>query len=160
MPGFITDLPPEGTHQDELLNQHTIAEEVTSFNSTQEEEIVQVFEVVDSKEDFEVFDQPDHADSSITTPRPQPYAQVSSNQKKTDVPEAMVLQRKNISLLEPLESHVRGSTHEIEVHPRPPTPLHSHTSLTEPPKKKRKRGKKGKEVPEEGKIPPTRGPEP
>lgn len=40
-----------------------------SFDSTQEEEVVRVFEVVDSEEeDFEVFDRLDPVDSPTTSP--------------------------------------------------------------------------------------------
>lgn len=54
--GFITGPPPEGTHRVELLNQHTVEEEVISLDSEQEEETIQVLEVVDLEEDFKVFD--------------------------------------------------------------------------------------------------------
>lgn len=143
VPGFIIDPPPEGTHQVELPNQPTIEEKVIFSDSTQEEEAVRVFEVIYLEEEFEVFDRPDLVESSITTPRPLPSAQISSNQETTDILEAMVLQRKNTSLLELLESHAIGSTPEVVVQPRAPTPLPTRTSPTESLEKKRKREKKG-----------------
>lgn len=116
--------------------------------------------MVDSKEDFEVFDQPDIAESSNLSPRSLPSALVSSNQETADVLEAMVLQRKNTNLLKLLESHTGGSTPEVAVHPRPLTPLPSLTSLVEPPETKRNRQKKGKKTSEEGKVPPPKDLEP
>ena len=104
----------------------------------QEEETVKVIEVADLEEDFEVFDQPYPTE-------PLPSAQISSSQEPPDIPEAMVLHRKkNTSLLELLESHVGGSTPEVAIQPRPPTPLPTHTSLSERPEKKRKMKKKRK----------------
>lgn len=73
----------------------------------------------------------------------------------------MVLQRnKNTSLLELLESHARGSTPKVVVQPRLPTPLPTHTSLSEQPEKKRKREKNGKEIYEEGEVAPPKDIEP
>lgn len=86
VPTFLTKPSPKGTHQIELLDQRAVVEEVVSSNSMQEEETVGLFEVVDSKEDFEVFDQPDLTESSGTTPRPLPFAQINSNQESTDIP--------------------------------------------------------------------------
>ena len=110
MPGFLTGPPPEGTHQVELPNQRATEEEVISSDSTQEEEATSVFEVVDlEEEDFEIFDQPHPTESPSNTSRPLPSAQINSNQKPADIPEAMVLQhKKNTSLLELLESHAGG----------------------------------------------------
>jgi len=63
------NLPPKGTHQAKLPDQRATEEEVISSDSTQEEEAVRVFEVVDSKqEDFEVFDQLDPAESQAPLP--------------------------------------------------------------------------------------------
>ena len=64
----------------------------------------------------------------------------------------MVLQRKNTSLLELLESQAGGSMPEVAIQPRPPTPLPTCTSFVEPPKKKRMREKKGKETSEEDEV--------
>ena len=76
-----------------------------SLDSTQEEEDVRVFEMLDSKEeDFEVFDRPYPIESQCTISRPLPSAQISSNQELANIPEAMVLRRKkNTSLLKLLE---------------------------------------------------------
>ena len=73
----------------------------------------------------------------------------------------MVLQhRKDTSLLELLESHTEGYTLEVAIQPRPPTPLPTHDSLSEQPKKKRKSDRKGKEVTEEGEVVPLKDLEP
>ena len=78
--------------------------------------------------------------------------------KKTDIPEAMVLQRKNTSLLALLESHVGATTPEVAVNPCTPTFLPSWVSPVEPLEKKRKTNKKaGKETSKEGKIQPSKG---
>lgn len=67
----------------------------------------------------------------------------------------MVLQcKKNNSLLELLESHAGGSTPEVAVQTQPLTPLPTHISPSEQPKKKRKREKKGKEASKEGEMAP------
>lgn len=131
-----------------------------SSDSAQEEETIRVFEVVDSEEDFKVFNRPDLAKSPNLNPRLLPSTQVSSNQETADVPEAMVLQHKNTNLLELLESHTGGSTLEVAVHPQPVTPLTSRTSPAEALEKKWKRDKKGKEASEEGTIPPSKDPKP
>ena len=130
-------------------------EEATSSHSAPEEEIVRVIEVLDSKEDFKVFDQP----FLIKTPRATfshlPSTQVSSNQEPSDIPEAMVLQqKKNTSLFELLESYTRGFTLEVAIQPRPSTPFPTYTSPSEQLKNKRKREKKGKEASEENEIAP------
>ena len=160
MPGFVTGPPLEGTHQVELPDQYTVEEEVVFLDSEQGEETIWVLEVVDSKEDFEVFDRPNIAESLNLSPRSLPFALVSSNQETANVLEAIVLQHKNTSLLELLESHARGSTLEVAVHPRPPTPFPSCTSPAKPLEKKRKREEKGKETSEEGEVPPPKDLEP
>ena len=100
--------------------------------------MVKVIEVADLEEDFEVFDRPYPIE-------PLPSTQISSSQGPPDIPEAMVLHRKkNTSLLELLESHVGGSTPEVAIQPRPPTPLPTHSSSFEQLEKKRKRKKKRK----------------
>ena len=72
----------------------------------------------------------------------------------------MVLKCKNTSLLELLESRAGGSMPEVSIPPWALTPIPSRTFLIEPLEKKRKREKKGKEVAEEGEIPPSKDPEP
>ena len=58
VPRFLASPPPEGTHQVELPTQSVTKEEATSSHLALEEETVRVIEVLDSEEDFEVFDQP------------------------------------------------------------------------------------------------------
>lgn len=119
-----------------------------------------MFEVVDSEEDFEFFDRLDPVESFATVPRPLPSAQINNNQETIDILEAMVLQRKNTSLLELLESHAGGSTHEVTVQTQPQTPLPTRTSLIEPLEKKRKRDKKGKKASKEGEVALFKEPKP
>ena len=64
IPRFLTSPPSEGTLQVELPTQ-CIAEEETTL--AQDEETVKVIEVVDSEEDFEVFDRPYPTESPGTT---------------------------------------------------------------------------------------------
>ena len=64
----------------------------------------------------------------------------------------MVLQCKNTSLLELLESHAGGSTLKEAIQPRRPNPLPTRTSHVEPLEKKWKIEKKGKEMSEEVKV--------
>lgn len=78
-----------------------------------------------------------------------------------DISEVMVLQcRKDTNLLELLESHAGGSTPEVAIQPRPPTPLPTHGSPSEQPEKKRKKDRKGKEVTGEGEVVPSKDFEP
>lgn len=123
--------------------------------------MVKIIEVVDSEEDFEVFDWPDSIESPSTTCRPLRSAQISTDQETIDISEVMVLQRrKDTNLLELLESHAGGSTPEVAIQPRPPTPLPTHASPSEQPEKKRKRDRKGKEVTREGEVVPSKDLEP
>ena len=88
-----------------------------------------MLEVVDLEEDFDVFDRPNFAESSSINSRPLPSTQVSGNQETIDIPEVMVLQWKKTSLLELLESHAGGTTLEVAINHRPPTPLSSPLEL-------------------------------
>lgn len=73
--------------------------------------MTKIIKVVDSEEDFKVFNQSSPIKSPHTSSTYLPSAQLSGVQKSSDIPEAMVLQRKqNTSLLELLESHAGGST--------------------------------------------------
>lgn len=73
--------------------------------------MTKIIKVVDSEEDFKVFNQSSPIKSPHTSSTYLPSAQLSDVQKSSDILEAMVLQRKqNTSLLELLESHTRGST--------------------------------------------------
>ena len=75
--GFLTGPPPEGTHQVELPTQRCAKEELTSSHLALEE-VVKVVEVLDSKEDFEAFNQPWSPESPGATFNHLPPAQVSS----------------------------------------------------------------------------------
>ena len=58
VPRFLASPPLEGTEQVELPIQRVTKKEATSSHPTPEEEMTRIIEVVDSEEDFEVFDQP------------------------------------------------------------------------------------------------------
>lgn len=117
--------------------------------------------MTDFEEKFEVFGQLDLTESLSTISRLLTSTQISINQGTTDIPEAMVLQRrKDTSLLELLESHAGGFTLEIAVQPWPLTPHPTYTSPSEQPEKKRKRDRKGKEVTKEGEAVPSKDLEP
>ena len=134
---FLVSPPPKGTHQVELPTQCITEEEVISLHLTLKEKTVKVIKVLDSEEDFEVFDQPNPTESPGAIFRHLPSIQVSNSQEPSNIPEVMVLQhKKNTSLLELLELHVKGFTPEVAVQPRAPTPLPTHTSPSKQPKKK------------------------
>ena len=59
-----------------------------------------VLEVVESEEDFEVFDRTDLVESSYITPRSLSSTQVNNNEETSNIPEAMVLKHKNTNLLD------------------------------------------------------------
>ena len=141
-----------------MLPVQPIAEEgATSLSSAREEKVVKIINVTDSEEEFKVFDQPDLTESPSTTSKFLPSAQISADQEIADIPKTMVLQRrKDTSLLKFLESHAGGSTPEVAIQPRPPTPLPTHTFPSEQPEKKRKRDRKGKEITEEGEVVPSK----
>ena len=81
---------PEGVQQAVLLFQHTAEEEATpSQPAIKEEE--QVVEVSDSKDDFEVFNQPQSPKAPTGDFNHLPLAQVSNLQGTSSVPNAMVL---------------------------------------------------------------------
>ena len=106
IPGFLGSPPPTGIHPIELPIQRAFGEEVTSSYPAPEEEVAKVIEVTDSKEDFMVFDRSSPIKSPNVSFSHLPSAQVSSNQEPSNIPKAMVLQRKkSINLLELLESH-------------------------------------------------------
>lgn len=132
----------------ELPFQRIAEEEATPFQPALEEK-VKVVEVFDSKEDFEVFNQIQSLEPLVVDFNHLPPTQVSSVQEAPSVPDTMVLQRKpKTSLLELLESHARGTVHEVAVQTKPPTPP-SQTFQLDPIDKKRKRDQKGKDVVEE-----------
>ena len=116
--GFLTSLPHEGSHQAILPVRHIVEDRATSPGSAREEETVKIIEVVDFKEDFEVFDRPDPIESPSTTSRPLPSNQIGTEQEMIDILEVLVLQRrKYTSLLELLESYAGGYTPEVAIQP-------------------------------------------
>jgi len=160
VPGFLIGLPPAGTQPIELPSQRSI-EEVATFSHLVLEEAVKVVEVLDSEEDFEAFNQPQSPDSPGATFSHLPPAQVSDIQEPSDIPDAMVLQRKpKMSLLELLKSHAGRSMPEVAVQTRPSTPLPVHTPSFEPAEKKIKWDRRSKDVVEEGEVFPFKELEP
>ena len=125
----------------QLPNQRALKEEETSSSPAPEEEASEALEIVDSEEDFEIFDQPPALDSPRAAFSPLPPAQVSSSQGPSNVPKGMVLQRKKKTSL--FEN-------------KPPTPLPIHNSSPKQDDKKRKRDKKGKDVAKEGEVVPSK----
>ena len=110
--------------------------------------------IIDIKEDFRVFDQPDHAESSKACLPHQVTVQVSIDQEIMDVLEGMVLQKRTLNLLALLESHVGSATLELTVGLLPLSCLGLPLLSLE--RKRKKRDKKfGKEVSEEGEIQPS-----
>ena len=160
IPDFFASTPLEGTQLVELPFQHSAEEEATSSHPVLEE-TAKVVEVLDSDEDFEVFDQlqapkPSGADFSHLPP-----TQVSGIQEAPSVPDTMVLQHKSkTSLLKLLESHAGGLVPNVAIQTHPPTPLPAHTSQPKLVDKKSKRDKKGKDVAEEGEVISSKDPEP
>lgn len=124
-----------------------------------------MIEVADSSKDFDedfgAFNQSSPAESPLDPFSHLPPAQVSNSQEPSNIPEAMVLQRKTkTSLLELLKSYAGGSIPKVAIQTRPPTPLPLHTSPSESADKKRKQDKKGKKVVEEGEVIPFKELEP
>ena len=145
----------------QLPDQRTLEEEETSSSPTPEEEALEALEIIDSVENFEIFDQPLAQNSPRAAFSPLPSGQVSSSQGPSNVLEGMVLQRKKkTSLLELLESHTGGFTLDIAIQTQPPTPLPVHTFSPKQANKKRKMDKKGKDVAEEGEVVPSKENEP
>ncbi|KAL0004380.1 hypothetical protein SO802_011941 [Lithocarpus litseifolius] len=158
-------LPQEETQNVSLTDQQIAeiiqAENVVIPSEEEQEEPARKPKLVDLEKDFNVVDWPEFAKSSGASSRCQLAIQVNSDQETTDVPDAMVLQRKNTSLLALLESHTGWTMPEVAVNPRPTTPLPSWASPAEALEKKRKMDKKdGKKISEEGKIQPSKDQEP
>ena len=91
VPGFLASPLLEGTHQVELPTQCITEEKATSSHLAPKEETVRVIEVLNSEEDFEVFDQPFLTESPRATFSHLPSTQVSSSQEPSNILEAMVL---------------------------------------------------------------------
>ena len=63
----------------------------TSSHPILQEEVTKIIEVVDYEEDFDVFDHPSPLESPCASSVYLPFAQVSSIQESSDIPDAMVL---------------------------------------------------------------------
>lgn len=105
------------------------------------------------EEDFEVFNQPNPAESPETNSRPQAVVQANANQGIINILEGMVIQNKTPNLLALLESHARDATPKVSIDLRPSTPIPTQSSPIEPSEKKRKKEKRpSKGVSKEGEI--------
>ena len=120
--GFlVTGLIPKGVQQVELPFQHITEEEATPSQPIIKEE-EQVVEVLDSEDEFEVFNQPQCLKPPTGDFSHFPPIQASSNQEATGIPDAKVLQHKaKTSLLELLEYHTGGNAPEVAIQTKPPT---------------------------------------
>ena len=124
-----------------------------------------MIEVADSSKDFDedfgAFNQSSPAESPLDPFSHLPPAQVSNSQEPSNIPEAMVLQRKTkTSLLELLKSYAKRFIPKVAIQTRPSTPFPLHTSPFESADKKRKRDKKGKKVVEDCEVIPFKELEP
>ena len=69
--------------------------------------------VLDSEDDFEVFNQPESPEIPVDDLGQLPSAQISHTQEASSIPDAMVLQHKTrSSLYDLLESHIGGNVLE------------------------------------------------
>ena len=120
--GFlVTGLIPKGVQQVELPFQH-ITEEVATPSQPIIKEEEQAVEVLDSEDEFEVFNQPQSLEPPTGDFSHFPPIQASSNQEATGIPDAKVLQHKaKTSLLELLEYHAGGNAPEVAIQTKPPT---------------------------------------
>ena len=91
VPDFLGSPPLASTQPVELPIQRASGEEATSSHLAPEEELNKVIEVIDSEEDFEVFDQSSPIESHCVSLSYLPPIHVSSNQEPSDILEAMVL---------------------------------------------------------------------
>ena len=107
----------EGLLQYKAKDEVTPSQLATKKEYEEKEEVV---EVLDSEDDFEVFNQPQSLEASTGDFSHLPLAQVIQTQGDSSIPEAMRLQRKpKMSLLDLLESHVGGNVLEKAVQPKP-----------------------------------------
>lgn len=133
--------------------QYTAEEAIPSQLAIKEEEEEEIVEVSDSKDNFEVFNQPRSlevptGDLSHISP-----AQVSHSQEDSTILDTMVLQHKtSTSLQDLLESQIVGNVPEKVAQTKPPTPPFTQALHPDLVDKKRKRDPKGKEVLEKGKA--------
>ena len=105
VPGFLVIGPIlEGVQQIELPFLRAVEEEATPSQATIKEEEV-VVEISESKDDFEIFNQPLPSEPLVTNFSQLLPAQVSHTQEDSTVPNAMVIQHKSkSSLLDLLEA--------------------------------------------------------
>ena len=89
--GFLSGLPPASAKPVELFVQRAPKEEATLSHPIPEQEVTKIIEVVDFKEDFDVFDHSSPIESPCASSVYLPFAQVSSIQESSDIPDAMVL---------------------------------------------------------------------
>ena len=125
-PGFLNLGPtPEGVLEVALPFQYTVEEPTPSQPAIKEEEEEEIVEVLDSGDDFEVFNQPQSLDLQISDSSHLSLAQVSRIQEDTSIPKAMGIHCKpRASLLKIMESQAGGKEPEVAgqaKHPSLPT---------------------------------------
>ena len=99
-----------------------MAEEETTPSQPAIKEEEQMVEVLDSEDNFEVFNQPQSLEAPAGDFSHLPPAQVSNLQETSSVPNAMVLQHKTkTSFLDLLESHAGGNVPKTVIQTKPPT---------------------------------------
>ena len=139
MPGFLNpNRALEGVQQVEPLPPYTAKDEATPSQQTikEKEEMV---EVLDSEDNFEVFNQPQSPEGPTGDFDDLPPAQASHTQEALSIPNAMVLQRKmRTSLFDLLESHTGVNMPEKAIQAKLPTLPSTQVSQTNPTDKKRK----------------------
>ena len=99
------------------------------FEEIEEETKEESTENLVRDEDFEIFYHPDMTEDIASMSKPIAVT-VSEDQEATEVPEAMVIEKKLPDLLSILESHTGDATPEVPVVPRPPTPAPSPPTQT------------------------------
>ena len=156
MPGFLNPhLRPQGVLKVEPILQYKAMDEATpSQPAIKEEEEEKVVEILDSKDNFEVFNRLESLEASTDDFSHLPLAQVSQIQEDFFIPEAMGIQRKpRAGLLGVMESQSRckalEKTTPVKLPPFPP----SLPPWPDPMDNKRKRDQRGPEAMEGGKGP-------
>ena len=155
---LTTDLIPESITKVALPPQYTTGEATLSYPAItkEEEKEEEVVEVSDSKDEFEVFNQP-LSPKALTSDLGHPFlAQSNQHQGVTSIPNDIGIQRKLRSTLqELLESQPGENTPRKAAQTRLPTPPPTQPLRLEPADLKRKSEQKRKEVVEGGKTHPS-----
>ena len=117
VPGFLNPgMGPKGVLKAEPLLQYKAKDKATPSQPAtkkEEEEKEEVVEVLDSEDDFKVFNRSQSPEAPTSDFSHLPSAQVTHTQGDSSIPEAIGLQCKpKMSLLDLLESHTGGNVPE------------------------------------------------